>query len=249
MKGKIIAFTMAAAVWGACNHTPTPKAGQTAPMAQDQKVPVQRNIIKKHISIPHDFSYITNLGSIDIYYTQGNFSIDVEGDSTMLNYLTTNFDSNLLTVNIKTDNNPELNPYGNTSNVKMYISCPDLKCVSICGNGCFESQATWRTEDLQIGVLGTGKLKTGRIECTTFSLQSSKIGSINISDLIAEDANIYSTSAANIEVNMHVNNLTVINEGKQHLHLTGEAANTIIKNPNDPNLTNELQRGFDEVVQ
>ena len=39
-----------------------------------------------------------------IIYTQGDFNIDVEGDSAMLGYLNTTFESNLLTTNIYTDN-------------------------------------------------------------------------------------------------------------------------------------------------
>ena len=243
MQTKNIAFVLAAIIGGAaCTHTPAPKSEQTTPQEKVQSAPAKQNIIKKHINIPSDFSYITNLGSIDIYYTQGDFCIDVEGDSTTLSYLDARFDSNLLTVNIKTDNIPELNKYGYTSHVKMYVSCPDLKCVSICGNGKFESQGIWKTKDLQLGVLGTGAMQLEHIECTSFTLHSNKIGNVSIGKLIADEANIYSVSAAHIDVNMDVKNLAVINEGKQTMTFTGTAQNVKIKNPDDPNLKNELNQ-------
>ena len=226
---------------GSCRNTPTLQEGKTA---QEQTNPdkAKRNFVRRYINIPQDFNYIINLGSIDIIYTQGNFSVEVEGDSATLHFLHTDFDSNLLTVSIGNDGNTDYNFFGNTSNVKMYISCPDLKCVSICGNGSFASQATWRTEDLQLGVLGTGALKIGKVECTTLSIQSSDIGDISIADLHAEDATIYSRSSAHIDLNVDVNNLTVLNEGSQTITLTGSAHKVYVKNSKDPNLTNKIVR-------
>lgn len=224
-----------------CNNTPTDNSQQAIGSATEQTANHKPNIVKKHINIPAPFSYITNLGSIDIIYTQGDYSIDVEGDSTMLQYINITFDSNLLTAGILTDNNTDLNRYGNTSNVRMYVSCPDLKCVSICGNGNFESRATWTTEDLQLGVLGTGAMNLEAIVCTKFRLQSTDIGNITIHDLTADDATLYSRSSAHIEAHVNVNTLTVLNDGKQTIKLTGKANSTSISNPKDENLINELQ--------
>ena len=223
--------------------TQTPSGNNAAAPTNDttkKPAPKAQHIIRKHINIPYDFSYITNLGSVDIIYTQGNYSIEAEGDSTTLSYLSATFDSNLLTVSVLTDNNVDLNLYGNSSNLKLYVSCPELKCVSICGNGNFESQATWRTEDLQLGTLGTGSMKLGRVECTTFSLQSTNTGDFSVSHLQAEDATIYSNSSAHIDLNVDVNNLILINDGTQTTKLTGKANKTVIKKPDDKNLTNQL---------
>lgn len=241
MKYGIIITFATLLVLGACRRTTTSNEVKTDKKGPEKTEQRKQNIIKKRISIPFDFSYITNLGSVDIIYTQGNYGIEVEGDSTTLNYLTTEFDSNILTVNLQTDNNTDINLYGSTNNIKMYVSAPELKCVSVCGNGSFESQATWRAENIQLGVLSTGGMKIGRVECTTFDLQSTGIGNIDITDLQAEDASLYSRSTATINVNMDVKNLIVINDGKQTLKLTGKAQNVRIKNPNDINLFNELQ--------
>ena len=241
MKYGIIITFATLLVLGACRRATSTNEVKTNNKEVEKKEQRKQNIIKKRISIPFDFSYITNLGSVDIIYTQGNYGIEVEGDSTTLNYLTTEFDSNILTVNLQTDNNTDINLYGSTNNIKMYVSAPELKCVSVCGNGSFESQATWRAENIQLGVLSTGSMKIGRVECTTFDLQSTDIGNIDITDLQAEDASLYSRSTATINVNMDVKNLIVINDGKQTLKLTGKAQNVRIKNPNDINLVNEVK--------
>ena len=237
MKYKLLIPVAMLLMLGACRNASSNQQEKTKEVTAAKK----QNVIKKHISIPRDFSYLTNLGSVDIIYTQGNYSIDVEGDSALLEYLETTFDSNLLTVSIRMDSNTDINFYGNPKSVKMYLSCPDLKCVSICGNGSFVSEATWRAEDLQLGVLGTGDMKLGRIECTTFSIQSSDVGAITVSDLQAEDATIYSCSSAEIEANVNVENLTILNDGTQKMKLTGKATKQLIKNPKDPNLTNKIE--------
>jgi hypothetical protein len=238
-QGIIIAFTTLLLL-GACRRAGNGNEENVGQKNTAKTETRKLNIIKKHISIPFDFSFIINLGSVDIIYTQGNYSIEAEGDSAMLTYLVTEFDSNVLTVNVQTDNNKDLNKFGAISNIKLYVSTPELKCVSICGNGGFESQATWRAEDIQIGVLSTGSLKLGSVECTTLDLQSTDIGNIDISDLQAEDATIYSRSSATINANVNVKNLIVVNEGKQKMKLTGKAQKAVFKNPNDINLVNEL---------
>ena len=224
---------------GACRQSSAPKTeGQNS--TTPSETPATRNVVRKRLNIPSDFSYITNIGSVDIIYTQGNFSLEAEGDSATLSYLKTDIESGLLTVNVLSDNNSFLNQYGNQSNIKLYVSSPQLNCISICSNGSFESQATLRSEHLQIGCMGKGNLKLGQVKCTTFELQSSETNHIAIEDLQADDATFYSRSAANIEAHVNVKNLVVLNEGKQTMKLTGNAQIVAIQNPDDPNLTNEV---------
>ena len=206
-----------------------------------QRKKKKENIVRRPVATLKDFSYITNLGSVNIVYTQGDYSIEVEGDSAMLQYLTTSFDSNLLTVSMRTDGNRDFNLYGNTSNVTMYISCPDLKCVSICGNGGFESRGTWSADDLQVGVLGTGTMSLDAIECNTFSMQSTSISLVSIANLKANEATVMTRTSAIIDMNVDVEELIVLNDGKPKITLTGKAANLLIKNPKDETLVNNIK--------
>lgn len=244
MNRKYITYIVcgACALLGSCRPaTPekSPSGKESAPAEAKQP---KRNIVRQHIAIPSTFTHITNLGSIDIIYTQGDFNIDVEGDSAMLGYLNTTFESNLLTTNIYTDNNPDINLYGSKSNIKMYVSCPDLQCVSICGNGGFTSKGTWETENAQIGVFGSGALKLENVQCSTFKLESGETGSIRIKHLQAEDASIYSHSPASIDADLNVKRLSIFNVGTGTIHLTGHAQQTMTQHPDDPKLKLELTR-------
>ena len=122
MKYGIIITFATLLVLGACRRSTPGNEVKTEQQSTAKTEQRKQNIIKKRISIPFDFSYITNLGSVDIIYTQGNYSIEVEGDSATIDYLNAEFDSNILTVNLQTDNNTDINLYGNSNNIKMYVS-------------------------------------------------------------------------------------------------------------------------------
>ena len=124
MKYGIIITFATLLVLGACRRSTPGNEVKTEQQSTAKTEQRKQNIIKKRISIPFDFSYITNLGSVDIIYTQGNYSIEVEGDSATIDYLNAEFDSNILTVNLQTDNNTDINLYGNSNNIKMYVSAP-----------------------------------------------------------------------------------------------------------------------------
>jgi hypothetical protein len=239
MKYGLIMTVATLVLLGACRKDAPKQEGQeTQPTTK--KTEKKRNIVRRNIHVPQDFNYLTNLGSIDVYYTQGDYNVEMEGDSVTLNYVKADFDSNLLTVSVGNEGNNDFNLYGNTSNVKMYVSCPTLQCVSVCGNGGFTSRDTWLVDDLQLGVLGTGSMNIGKVDCMTFSLQSTHVGEVNIADLHAQDASVYSRSSAHINLNVDVDVLTILNDGTQTIKLTGKAKETHIKNPNDKNLFNEL---------
>ena len=224
---------------GACRKDAPKQEGQeTQPTTE--KTEKKRNIVRRNIHVPQDFTYLTNLGSIDVYYTQGDYNVEMEGDSVTLNYVKADFDSNLLTVSVSSDNNADFNRYGNTSNIKLYVSCPDLVCVSICGNGGFESVGTWSTDKLQFGCMGSGALKLDQVECTDCNIQASDRGEIRMEKLQARNVSLFSYGTSDIDINFNTDTLVVLNEGKQHIRLRGQAQKVAIKKPNDPNLVNEL---------
>ena len=199
------------------------------------------NVVRRQLSTLKEFTHLTNLGSVNIIYTQGDYSMEVEGDSTMLQYLVTSFDSNLLTVSMRSDGNKNINLYGNTSNVTMYLSCPNMKCVSICGNGGFESIGKWSGDDIEVGILSTGTMRLDTIECNTFSMQSTSVSLVSIANLKAQEATIMTRTNATVDMNVDVEDLTILNDGKPKMTLAGKATNLLIKNPKDEEFVNLIK--------
>lgn len=238
--GKIIVLAALLGMTACKNEQKGQDVTQTGEKTVEKTEAAERNVVRKRISTAADFSYITNLGSVDIIYTQGDYNLEAEGDSVTLNFLKTEIDSHLLTVTVHTDNNTDLNQYGNTSNIKLYVSCPELRCVSICGNGSFTSKGPWNAEQLQFGGMGTGELNVEQVECQKCDIQTNDVGKITFGELKAKDVMLLSYGSADIDLNILADSLMVLNEGKQHLHLKGNVQTAIIKRQDDPNLVNEL---------
>lgn len=242
MKHKIIGILATLCVLASCNRTSPKQEAENNGDSEHKSVRIRKeNIVRRQLGTLKEFTHLTNLGSVNIIYTQGDYSMEVEGDSMMLQYLTTSFDSNLLTISMRSDGNRDINLYGNTSNVTMHLSCPDLQCVSICGNGGFESKGMWKGDGIEVGALNTGTMRLDSVECSTFSLQSTDVSLISIASLKANEATIMTRTNATVEINADAEDLTVINDGKPKMTLTGKAANLLIKNPNDENLVNKIK--------
>ena len=239
MKRKIIGIWAILSILTACNNPvqrPNEQSGDDD--TSQEKV---KKIVRRQLGTLKDFTHLTNLGSVNIIYTQGDYNMEVEGDSVLLQYLTTSFDSNLLTVSMRTDGNRDINLYGNASNVTMYLSCPNLKCVSICGNGGFESIGKWSGDDIEVGILSTGTMRLDSIECNTFGMQSTSVSNISITNLKANEATVMTRANATIEMDVDAEELTVLNDGKPTMTLTGRAVNLLIKNPQDENFVNRIE--------
>lgn len=241
MKRKIIGIWAILSILTACNNPVQRPNEQSGDDDTSQEKVKNEKIVRRQLGTLKDFTHLTNLGSVNIIYTQGDYNMEVEGDSVLLQYLTTSFDSNLLTVSMRTDGNRDINLYGNASNVTMYLSCPNLKCVSICGNGGFESIGKWSGDDIEVGILSTGTMRLDSIECNTFSMQSTSVSNISITNLKANEATVMTRANATIDMDVDAEELTVLNDGKPTMTLTGRAVNLLIKNPQDENFVNRIE--------
>lgn len=241
MERKIIGIWAILSILTACNNPVQKPNEQSGYDDTSQEKVKNEKIVRRQLGTLKDFTHLTNLGSVNIIYTQGDYNMEVEGDSVLLQYLTTSFDSNLLTVSMRTDGNRDINLYGNASNVTMYLSCPNLKCVSICGNGGFESIGKWSGDDIEVGILSTGTMRLDSIECNTFSMQSTSVSNISITNLKVNEATIMTRANATIEMDVDAEELTVLNDGKPTMTLTGRAVNLLIKNPQDENFVNRIE--------
>lgn len=246
MKYSIIVPLAALFAFTACNNKTdnhgSSDSGKTAEVIKTQTKKPSANIIRRHVNIPSGFNYITNIGSVDIEFSFGDYSIDIEGDSTTLEYVNTDFDSNLLTVNLLSDENQDINRFGNGTKVTMYITAPDLQCVSICGTGGFKTQGIWKGNNLQLGLLGKGKMQFDDIECTSLTLQTTDVGTVDFSSIKADNITLYTRSQATVNANIDTKNLMVINDGSPKLSITGKAGMYNVKKPNDVNLSLKLQK-------
>lgn len=242
MKKQFVAFALVTLL-ASCNGGKADQQNNFVSDAKETTKPAnERKTIRKQIPIISNFTNIINIGSIDIIYTVGENSLEAEGDSALLNHVQADFDSNLLTVGIAGDDYAEINRFGKTNNVKLYVSCPSLQCISVCGNGGFTQKGQWTSaEEIQVGVLGTGSIVLDKVESPSFRLEATAQGPVSIAQLKTDKAIINSRVATSITANLDTKELYVYNASSPQLTLTGHADNTFFEAAKDKNLKNMLK--------
>lgn len=242
MNKQIISLAMIAMLTSCNSGTSTKQQFTTSSEAKNDVPAKEKKIIRKQLLSTSTFTNIINVGSIDIIFTLGETSLEAEGDSALLEHIEVEFDSNLLTVGLTGDSNTDINRYGKTNNIKLYVSCPSLQCVSICGNGGFTQKGKWAsTEEIQVGVLGTGAITLGEVESPSFRIEATAEGPVSITHLKTDKAIINCRAATSVTADLEANELFVYNASSPHLTLTGHATQTYFEAPKDKNLNNFLK--------
>ena len=178
-----------------CNGNKTEK-GENSTKDTIKKSP--QNIIRTPLQITSDFNQITSIGGIDIIYTQGDFSAELEGDSLLLPHIDVDIDSGILSISMKGERNHDINIYEGKNGVKLYLSSPNLKCVALCSSGNFTSKGTWTNEDIQLGIIGKGSFKLDSINCKTFKYQTSGTGNADFKNIKGEQLEFICTSKSDV---------------------------------------------------
>ena len=159
--------------------------------------------VEKELEYPvsEDFFQITNLSNAKIIYRQGDYSVVAKGDSASLSYLSIDFDGGILTLITPMESNNDYHGYLSMSDMEVYVSCPDLRAMALCGGGGFESD-TLKCESLQLGGLVSGSISVDFISCKTFRYDSNGSTSVSIGRIESDESTIISTGSGNISMDI-----------------------------------------------
>lgn len=173
---------------------------------QDQ----QANLKDTTISIPclGPFIQITSIGNVNIEYSQGEYCLQATGSPELIALLNTSFDSGVLTIGMKNEAAVELSTMRKKQNIRLSISSPELKSMSICGNGDFKSSGLIKTENFQAGNLGSGNICIDSLDCRNFRFDNNNIGKALFNNVKCNSAII--STFGKTETNMSINAQTDI---------------------------------------
>lgn len=137
--------------------------------------------IRQPVKYSGAFYQITNMGSLDIVFTQGPYNIEVEGPEDEIDKLNIGIDQYVLTVNMKNEEKIDLTQYKTTNHkVTLYVSCPIIKTIALCGTGNFHAVGTIQSDGLQLGIIGTGSIDADTINAERLSLDVTGSGNTNL---------------------------------------------------------------------
>lgn len=146
--------------------------------------------VTRALPVYQDFQQITNLGSMDIVFTPGDYSITVCGDSSIIDHVKAKFDSGTLSISMQTEANPDIKLASRNSGVKAYISCPELRIASVCNSGSFIVKGTLKGDEIFLGILGTGGIEIDSLVCRRVQYDCTGTGSANFDNILCDEAQI-----------------------------------------------------------
>jgi len=206
------------------------QSGPTSQSAKDETKPTEvrePERIRKHITFSGTFYQITHLGSLDIVFTEGDYSIEAEGAENMLNSLHIDIDSNVLTVSIENEESLGINSFVNSSSpVTLYISCPSLQTLAVCSTGSFKSVGPIHTTDMELGILDTGCIELDTVFTTgSFNYESSGSGNAIFHHIRTQhDCSLMPSGGGDITADVDVaDKLLIQNENTGNILVSGKA--------------------------
>lgn len=182
------------------------------------------NVKRVNIPIAYPFSNICSLCGINIEYTQGDpCQIELEGDSAILRYITTDIESGQLTLGLQTDDNKNINVFESNYNITAHITTPELRLVSLCESGNFTCRGKWTGSDIHIGSLSSGSFFVDSIQCERFKFEGSNFDRSEFGNIKSDVATIICLRNSSPTFTFDTGDLLVVSEGESHPTIKGRA--------------------------
>ncbi len=204
------------------NASNTKDQGDTA-IEESNSRSSKANIVTKQIPIGAEFTHLIAISGANIVYTQGDYKMDVTGDSSLIAFLETDIESKILTVSLSSEKNQDINIYEGKQNVTINLSAPDLQCVSVCSSGDFTSKGMWKTNKLEFGMIGNGNLHCDSIECEKLDYQATGKGDAYFTHIKSSKSRFTNTSTSNVDANIETNLIIADNQGTSTFKFKGKA--------------------------
>lgn len=177
-------------------------------------------IVRRRQNCEAPFFQITHIGTFDVFFTEGDYSLEYEGDSTLFPSMVAEFDSGTLTLSRRGENNTDVHAFSSRSNLKVYVSCPELRLLATCNSGSFRGFGAIHTTDVQVGVMGSGSVTLDSLECQSLLLQNNDAGNISITNCRTCSLNVMAKGSGGIQGAYDV-------EGKANLTFSGSGSNDL----------------------
>ena len=210
MKTNNYAFLLSALLLSACSGTGSKSSQQETKTKETEMVTIQRIL-----PIHNDFFGITNIGSINIEFSEGPCGVVVEGDSILISNLRYEVVGGLLTLSIPSEENLDINQYETNPRINAKISCPELRIFSNIGGGNIKLPVL-HSSKIDMGGMGGGSITADSIFCPDFKYQSNSNTKASFKYIEGENAKILCYGIAPVEANVVMSKLTVIDASNQN---------------------------------
>ena len=132
------------------------------------------------------FDQVSVANAFKVIYAQGdNYSVRIDASEQALKEMTVYVKDGELRIRKAVK---KLSPDVVLSNVKVYVTSPDIKLIDLAGSGIFTASQPISVEhDLTMDIAGSGKVLLVAVNCRTSNMEIAGSGNIEIGNLGATD--------------------------------------------------------------
>ena len=166
------------------------------------------------------FSGIALTGSFSVKYVQkkGEPSVDVYGESNIVDHLDIHTENSTLYLSLKNGNY-------SFDRLEVRVSSPTADCFSLTGSGDIIMSGNLKTRQLSLLLTGSGDIKFNRIDCENLNVKCTGSGDINVQKMNCVKLFTTLTGSGDIRIsNIDCNDVNAALNGSGDLLLSGEAS-------------------------
>ena len=136
----------------------------------------------------------------NVHYIQGDApSVRVVGPVKMVKGIVTECDGSTLTIRLSTSD--EFFGFGDSNNVDVYVTSPDLIDVKLNGSGDFSAEGKIDSDTLNVCLFGSGDVDVSDVICDKMTTTIRGSGNISVKRLQCLESSISLYGAGDIKIN------------------------------------------------
>lgn len=175
------------------------------------------------------FVDVNVVGSMQVFFTQGNkHTVKVQASKEAFDKLVIYVKENELYISSKNENIIS-EVLASMQNVKVFVTSPSLREVSVTGAGTFTTSDQINVSHLDIDITGSGNVNfTGNIKTKTLDVELTGSGNVNIENLNSPKLNTTVTGSGNVNyANINVERAQSTITGTGNITMKGTVAEHI----------------------
>lgn len=220
-RAQLISFALLLCAFVSCQKNSNSSA---APSDNAAPQPDGEAQLTRELPIQGEFSQVTVVSDMDVELRTGPCRVVACGDSATIMQMRYDIDAGGLILSNPSEENSDINRYGNRNGLHVTVWSPAWRIVANCGNGRLFSHGTLRTSFLHLGCIRDGSVDLDSVAADTFRYDGSGRAYCKIGLITGRTAELSVTSNAKVTACLDIDTLFCAADQNASAMFTGHAA-------------------------
>gem|GEM_PF-6428461 len=226
---------MICVLFAACKQSPSAQSEGA------QAGEVGTKVVHRVLDVGEEFNALTNVVSFDVACSAGDCSVEVEGDSTLLESLTWSVDGGMLTLSLPVEEDGDVNGFGMRNGVKVWVKMPRVRILANCGNGRIAWKGLLEGDEVVVGGLRGGEIEIDSVRARSLRYEGHGSSAGRFGQVEADDVQLVLEGDGATEMNLQAKVLQAYGDGTGAVHLTGSADSASVWFAHEECVENEVK--------